>query len=40
MVPNTGQLLNGPVAGVVAQAFRHAFVEQGFLGVEFVDEPQ
>lgn len=37
---DAGQLLDGPVAGVALQAFRNAGVEQGFLGVQFVDQLQ
>ncbi|MET8647342.1 hypothetical protein ABZX69_38595 [Streptomyces sp. NPDC004074] len=35
-----GQLLDGPVAGVVTKPFRDAAVEQGFLGIESVDQLQ
>ncbi|MET7718359.1 hypothetical protein [Streptomyces sp. NPDC005407] len=37
---DAGQLLDGAVAGVVAKPIRDAAVEQGFFGVEFVDQFQ
>jgi hypothetical protein len=37
---DSGQLLNRAIAGVAAQPFRDTVVEQGFLGVEFVDQFQ
>ncbi|WBO61390.1 hypothetical protein O1G22_00035 [Streptomyces camelliae] len=35
---DAGQLLDGPVAGVVAKPFRDATVEHGFLSIEFADQ--
>jgi hypothetical protein len=37
---DAGQLLEGAIAGVAAKPVRDAVVEQGFLSVEFVDQPQ